>query len=405
MTSDTPDQPPTPTAAAPTSRLRRWIRGTTLNLLLLATSAAFAAGLAEVTVRLILPQQLIVRRPDIWRADDGLGWTLQPGVATRINTGEGEVSLFTDARGFRIAQGGRRPDATALVVFGDSFMEALQVEYEQSTPALLDSILSRRLGQAVESWNTGVGGWEPSQYLIQAGRLPSDRDFAAAVTFLYLGNDVVNRRTMHFPPRLATEVHPLRWPRRWSRREVIDAWFYPVNDALETRSHAFILVKTKLQTVLMRAGLTATYFPEEFKREVAGSARWDTTAAIVADLQRALESRGTPMVTVLIPAPFQVDTAVFAQFVRGFELDPAGIDIDQPSTLLGSALARQGVAAFDATPLMRAAAAREPLFGRVDQHLTVAGHRVLADTVAGLVAGRLSERRPRRDTAPPSARR
>src|SRR5690348_12662319 len=76
-------------------RLAGW-RGALVNLLMVCASLGAAAGLAELLVRLVAPQQLIVRRPDIWEAVDTLGWVHRPDVNTTVNTGERAVHVYTD---------------------------------------------------------------------------------------------------------------------------------------------------------------------------------------------------------------------------------------------------------------------------------------------------------------------
>ncbi|MGH7590018.1 MAG: hypothetical protein ACREL2_01155, partial [Gemmatimonadales bacterium] len=78
-----------------------------VNLGLCVLSLSAALGIGEVTVRWLAPQQLILKRPDIWVAADTLGWTQRPDLSTTINTGERTVHLFTDADGFRVGRAGR----------------------------------------------------------------------------------------------------------------------------------------------------------------------------------------------------------------------------------------------------------------------------------------------------------
>jgi hypothetical protein len=51
-----------------------------------------------------------------------------------VNTGEGWVRLVTDGEGFRIPPGGLQPADRTVLLLGDSFMAAIQVEYEPLRP-------------------------------------------------------------------------------------------------------------------------------------------------------------------------------------------------------------------------------------------------------------------------------
>jgi hypothetical protein len=371
--------------------LGRWLRGLGLNLLVACVSLAVALGLGEGLVRLVAPQQLILKRPDIWEAVDTLGWTHRPGVNTTINTGEGTVRLVTDRDGYRVGVTGRIEGEKRILLLGDSFMEALQVEYEQSLPGLLEARLAARLGQPVAVRNTGVGGWDPPQYLVAERRALARERFDLVLVAVYLGNDVVPRRIDRFPPRAPVEVHHLRWPRHRSYAELIDAVLYPINDFLEVRSQLFIFLKTRMADLRARLGLTADEFPVDLLRREAGSPRWSVTARICRDIRDVAATYHTPTLFALIPAPYQVDTADVAEALGEFKIDAAAVDLDQPNRLLVDAMRPYRLNVFDALPEFRRrehAGAR--LYGSVDRHLSPAGHDALERLVEPVVTPYLS---------------
>src|SRR5687767_349911 len=117
--------------AATPSRGRRIARMALLATIVLAVSCFVALLLAEGAVRMAAPQQLIQIRPDLWQPADTVGWLRRPNAKVRINTGERSVNVFSDAEGYRVGADGRRDAPTRVLLLGDSFMEALQVEHEQ----------------------------------------------------------------------------------------------------------------------------------------------------------------------------------------------------------------------------------------------------------------------------------
>src|SRR6266487_1448811 len=161
------------------------LRGALVNSVMLCTSLGLAYLVGEVSVRILAPQQLIVKRPD---------------VTTTINTGERTVHVFTDGDGFRVGRAGRVESKRRVLLLGDSFMEALQVEYEQSLAGLLEARLGTRLGETVAVRNSGVGGWDPPQYLMEARRELARERFDVVLVSVYLGNDVVTRRVERYAP-------------------------------------------------------------------------------------------------------------------------------------------------------------------------------------------------------------
>ncbi len=375
----------------PSAALPARLRQLAVNLLVALLAVCASLGAGELFVRLVAPQQLILKRPDVWVGVDTLGWVQRPDQRTTVNTGERIVRVFTDKDGFRVGSAGRVEGKKRVLLLGDSFMEAFQVEYEQSLAGLLETRLAQRFHEPVAIRNTGVGGWDPPQYLLQERRALPREHFDLVLVALYLGNDVVAWRSDRIPARQPVEVHSLRLPRRIGYREFVDAVLYPINDWLEARSQLFIFMKRRSATLLMRLGLTAEEFPVELLRREAASPRWSVTAQICRDIRDAAQARGVPTLFVFIPAPFQVDTAAFAQAVHGFKIDPLTVDLDQPERLLSDAMRPHRLDVLDVLPAFRRARqAGEALYGTVDRHLSPAGHALLGQLVEPAVAARLA---------------
>ena len=89
--------------------------------------------------------------------------------------------------------------------------------------------------------------------------------------------------------------------------------------------------------------------------------------------------RHVPIVFVLIPAPNQVDSRMFLEYVRGFNIDTTQIDMTQPTRRLEQSLKGKALEVIDALPAFREAYARGVvLYGKVDNHPSPAGHETLA---------------------------
>jgi hypothetical protein len=326
------------------------------NLALALVSVAVALLAAEAVVRLFLPQQLILVRPDIWRPDDKTGWRRCGNIDTRVNWGEGSVRLVTDADGFRVdgpedrARGGA--DLSVLMV-GDSFLEALAVENAATIPRLVADSLAAREGVAVRVDNSSAGGWNPNHYRLEVERALSTRAYDVGVVFFYVANDVVDESLDSIPPRAPTIRHPFRFPRRLEWRELVSSVLYPINDALETRSHLFILLRKGSTDLRARLGLTPFYFPPVFLEGEAGSAMWDVTASIFAGIEQEFAARSTPVFFVLIPSVHQVDDAILESYLRWFDIDRSAIDLEQPNRELAARFAAAGLDLVDLTAHLR----------------------------------------------------
>ena len=382
-----------PSAAEPSPKPRLLVR-LLAPLFVLAVSGVCALGVGELAVRMVKPQQLIILREDLWMPADTIGHRLRPNVSTTVNTGERTVHVYTDADGFRVGEAGRRDAPVRVLLIGDSFAEAIQVEYEQSYAHLLETGLAQATGRDVVVRNAGVSDWGPSNYLLRARQLTARDRYDLAVVTIFVGNDAVAQRRDYFPPRPPVAQHPLRLPRSLAWREFVDAVLAPVNDGLEKRSHLFVLLKNQFAGLRMKMGVTADYLPSEFRRAEATAPRWGVTAGIVKDLERELGAKGIPLVVVLIPERIQVYEDDFARYLAGFGIDPALVDLDQPSRLLGEAFGAESLLVRDLLADFRSAAdSSARLFGQVDQHLSPDGHALLARLVVPTVAAQLTSRR------------
>jgi SGNH hydrolase-like domain, acetyltransferase AlgX len=377
-------------AASERSSWKRRLAFVVAALGVAALSSLVALAIGEVVVRLVAPQQLIQVRPDLWQPAHGVGYLHRPNVSVPMNTGERAVTVRTDADGYRIGREGRKEAATRVLLLGDSFMEALQVEYEQSTAALLERGLERALARPVAVRNAGIDGWDPNHYLIRTRALLARDTFALVVVAVFVGNDVIGKAVDHIRAREPIPVQRFRLPRALSKGELIGALLAPFNDALERHSHLYVLLRRQASVLLMRLGLTVLYFPPDYLRAEGGHPRWQLTADRIKALEEEAAAHGTPTLIVLIPESFQVYSQDFDRYVRGFGVDTASVDLDQPTRILSDAIRARGLTVVDPLAEFRAAAVTSPpLFGRIDSHLSPSGHALLAEhlvpTAAALI--------------------
>jgi hypothetical protein len=126
------------------------------------------------------------------------------------------------------------------------------------------------------------------------------------------------------------------------------------------------------------------------------------TAGICRNIAVAARRRGVTTLFVLLPTPYQVDSTEFWRSVRGFGIDPASVDLEQPDRLLGGELRARGLRTVDVLPAFREAhRAGADLYGRADPHFSPEGHQLLDRLLEPVVVGYLAA--PSRPP-PPTAR-
>jgi hypothetical protein len=349
-------------------------------------ASILGAGIGELVVRLVRPQQLIEPRPDIFVPSDSVGWDVRPGVSTSVNTGERTVTWRTDAEGFRVGTAGRVEQPMELLLIGDSFLQALQVEWEQSAAGLLDTTL-RSSGFPVAVRNSGVSAWDPPQYVTRLRRALTHRKPTAVIVSWYMGNDATGESPAYLPPRPPTLAARWRWPAAATWPAVVDAWLRPLNDLLERHSHLFVLVRQSLLGVRMRVGLAPDAVPTEILRREADAPRWERSAAWGDTLVRLARAARVPIGFVILPSTYQVHEGSLKVYASGNGFELSELDLAQPNRRMTALLSALGVPVVDALPVFQAAARQRPalLFGTVDRHLSPEGNVVFAralDSVA-----------------------
>jgi lysophospholipase L1-like esterase len=328
--------------------------------LLVLGSLLCALLLAELLLRTFLPQPLVWNTSAIWEPIDGPGWRRRPNLNVAVNTGERTVRVISDARGHRI---GTAPVAHAdleILAIGDSFVEALQVDAEQTMTALLAASLSRSLGQSVRVVNGGVGGWDANQYLIAAKRELNGAQYDLLLVFVFLENDVVARRVDSVP---AARVTPPG-----------------LSAFLLAHSHLYVFGRNWMELRRMQSG-TRRHLLTGIMRTEASSPDWRVTADVLADIAAEARARQTRVAYILIPPHHYIDENALASYAAAMGVDRSQLDVSQPARLLTAEVVRKGLTVFDATPALARAdhAGRKDLYGRIDRHFSPAGHQVMAD--------------------------
>jgi lysophospholipase L1-like esterase len=362
------------------------------RFLLVIGSVVFTLLMLEMLLRLFLPQTTIWEPTLAWEPADGLGWWHKPNLDMTLNTGEGDIRLLTDGQGYRI---GATPMAGAeikILATGDSFVEALQVNDEQTMTSLLAQSLTERMGVPVAVTAVGMGGYNPNHYLIQAQKELAKEEYDLLLVFITIGNDLVSERVTYFPP--ATNLYPpkLDFSQGWSSVQYAIA--LRTQAYLSQHSHLYVLVSNQLRYAQMRSGRVPVAWPSEITLAAANAPEWQVTGQILRDIANEAAAQQTAVLFILIPAPFQVDELELAAYMQTIGGDVAQVDVWQPARLMAAELSPAGLTVLDPLPALQKAheESERPLFGRIDRHFTPYGHQVMADFLETAVLETLSLR-------------
>lgn len=369
------------------------MRRVLVNLLMFGVSLFVALLLAEGLIRLFVPQQLVVARPDLWVPESaGLGHRHAGNADALVNTGEREVRFRTDWKGYRTS-GDAKPAAGSrrVLVLGDSFIEALSVRDEDTVTARLESMLAAKTGDRVELVNTAVSEYSPAHYRIVASREIPTGGYDAVVMFIYVINDVMLEARGKYPPRTFELEREIEWPEKLTMRAVMNGFVHPIYTRLRASSHLVVFIKARSTNLLVRLGLTSSgVFPLVLRRDFKYDPAWEITAAEVKRTNDLAQRHQVPFVAVLIPADYQVDEDLGRSYSEAHGIRPSAYDLDLPNERLRAKLLAHDVEVIDALPAMRRAhQSGVALYGTVDRHTGPEGHRLLAEQVEPWLSAQL----------------
>ncbi len=363
------------------------------NISLLLSTVFITIMLSELFIRLFSPQNLIYYNNDIWRPDSLYGWRHFENADAKINAGgAGVVNFYSDSNGFRISKNINEHSVQydyKVLALGDSYLEALQVENKNTVTEKIKSKISSRFD--IEFYNSGVGGWSPNHYLIQARSFLEKNDVDLGIVFFYIGNDVVKKKVEKFSPKQPHIVRKLKIPEDLTFHSFKYGIFYPINDYLEVRSHLFLFLKNRLSGLLMKLGLTAYYFPWNFFKNEEKSKAWGITVDVCKEIQKEFNKYNIPLFFVFIPVQLQFDEGIFNKYLENFDISEDEVDINQPQKILKELFQKYEIPYYDPYDYMRMKSDRDNmnLYGAVDNHFNINGHEVLSEFLFPIVENAL----------------
>jgi hypothetical protein len=365
---------------------REWLA----RLLLAGFGLAIGAATAEIAVRIVAPQSVLLWRPGPFVADGEGYFRLRPGH-------RGEVTNRTEyEHGFRVNSLGMRgvepaADSRAacrLLVIGDSFAFGLGVE----EPQIFHQVAGRELqeaGDPVETLNGGI----PAIGVPQAVRWLERHGLAAepdmVLLAIFVGNDLRDANADY--DNWAVVDGQLATPAGYSR---LKDWLY-------NHIHLYALLKTALPAGVQQRVRAALGMGEPWSLRYAREVFMIYDSAVPPLVQEGLErtdealaaltrlggEHGFRIAAMLVPDIVQVDDPRWAATLEHLGLTGDDHDPRQPNRLLTTLLERRGLPVLDLADSFEAAFERgAPLYFPTDRHWTVEGHALAGSELAGFLA-------------------
>jgi hypothetical protein len=380
--------------------LRRWVAG----LALAAASTILILAGAEMAARIYLHHLEggpgTIARP-LAVFDPVLGWSKPAGVTAVIQRSEYCVHETINAHGLR---GPDRPyekpsGVRRVMLLGNSFLEAANVEEEQTMRSVLEARLVARGRGAYEVINGGTAGYSTDQeylfYQREGARYAPD---VVVMIFYYndligvlggeggkpyfeLGDSGLVLRNSPVPP-----PGP-QWNRDRRNRFVFRPW--RGSYALCLLSHRTEAGNPELHRLLARVGLTepiddtppSELWPYGLGHRAEVLEMWRRFTALLSALQAEVAAAGGQLVLFYAPAAFESDDRAWDLTRRRYRLGRRW-DRDRVAGDLRAAADGLSVPFVDPRPELRAAllAGRRTNF-MVDGHWNAVGNELAAEAL------------------------
>jgi hypothetical protein len=363
-----------------------------IRLLLLAVSCVLAAGVAELAVRLVLPQPL-VEGDHFYAADAELGWTNAANFRGRLsNLVDFDVAIRTDSLGLRGPEiNERRPRVLGL---GDSFMFGYGVEENDTFLAQAATVAG------AAPLNGGVPGYDLCQAVDLGERLLRSADADALVLGICLANDEwdagAGRGRMEVRQGYFVEpgskIDPsslwrrLRHPVFAHSHLVRFLRFSPVSEVL-----ARTLVGKESIDKRALQGLLWAYEAKPPAIILAGDR---ITAPCLRKLHQLGDAHHIAVVAELLPDELEIVPGRVERAGKAAGLDDVRWDVDGPRRRFTAMLNQAGIAVVDPTAELRAAAAKgAKLYFTRDRHFNPAGARIAGEALGRMLRQAWNARR------------
>jgi len=304
-----------------------------LRLILLGAGLMLAAVVAELAVRLLLPESMwkIVDAAEDWQPDNRLGWVQKPNYISVSRRAGGQVVRFeTSPDGLQPAKAQRQkqPGVMRIMLFGDSAIVGRSVPEDGRIHRQLQRDLVNA-GCRAEGINAGVEGYSTDQALIRM-ELLLPRYLPDIVIYCLCANDFSGNsfgvNTGLYKPRFVREengtlreVPPApnvrlatlaKWPASWIHHSAIFGFLRP-------------------QWLVWRAqhgswkdrNLLGLNDPIYYDPAAIAILDWRLLAALVTRMKATAESHGARFLFYAMPDALEVWDPLIAKRKRALHLN------------------------------------------------------------------------------------
>ncbi|HMC56037.1 MAG TPA: SGNH/GDSL hydrolase family protein [Gemmatimonadaceae bacterium] len=371
------------------------------NLILLVSSILVGIALFEVAVRLV---GIDYNLSPNWKFHPVLGWSQVPNGKYETLLNGKPLRVRFNSLGFRDEehQLAKPPGVKRIVVIGDSFSEAVQVNVEETFHHLLQGMLNAHGGTRWEVINIGVGDFGTAQEYIALVRYGLAYQPDVVIHEIFPLNDICNNgielvdlcrsKNDQYRPYFVEKDGDLAQTysqpvRNWMRHHVVTfnvmeywlqklAGFDPQSPKDRWRPLKLLIAGFKSLDPLLYTYVHADAQP----KSVADA--WRVTDRLIERIADTSKARGAAYIGMVVPFEMVLQPA-WAEFQK--KMPPPRMDGHYPEDRLASLYGRMHVPYVMLTDYFQPYLSEVLPF--IDGHLSQAGHRRAAEALyAQLVA-------------------
>jgi hypothetical protein len=387
--------------------MKPFVKQVLLNAALVAGTVVVTALAAEVVLRIVKINTL-----SSVEFVDGKGLRRVPH-AFYLNNKEGSSRGYYNGLGFRdVERSLEKPSGTyRIAVFGDSFVEGLQVALERTMPALMEAQLKQtRPSPPIEVLNLAQSGFGTTDECLRFQNFGRAFSPDLVVVGLFVGNDLRNNSKT-----LNTESMTYYYVLGPDGRLVLDSSlpdayekgrtaFQRAFQAVKQHSYLASLVSERIYLLRRaRAGRETKARVEAAAPVAAGELAplddlnlfvddppqvwketWAVTEAVLVKFRDDVQAAGARFVVMTIPAAEQIDDDAQAETEKRIGRK---LDWDRPDAVLVPFAREHGITILPLAPKFREvyAKTKEPLYGFGGKgnhgHWNERGHALAASTL------------------------
>lgn len=345
------------------------LRSFAAKLALVLVSVAFALLLAEGALQLMVPRL----RPRFTRAHPTLGWTHEPSLSHLEELHGRRYRLSYNAHGYRAPEHAlqKPPGTFRVVVLGDSFVDASEVDDEETFTRVLERSLS-----GVEVVNLGVWGYSTAQEALTLEQVAFrfDPDLVLLVTAPNdFSDNLVNLSSYGPAPRMLLAGSSLRLelPEHPDAAAAFRSTNLPAPRSIWLHQHSYVyhLLNTRIYQRLRSKAIVAERDAQQ--AALGADERTELYRRIVGKMRGSCEERGVKFTIAFIHEKQELSLGASPRAALVQSLKAEGHDV---------------VDLFE--PLKAADRGGGRLYFAGDIHFNAEGHRLLAALLKPEVRGR-----------------